>query len=384
MKITINNKTITDSTNEYEEGDLFLLTTQNKKYYSNQKYITPNQLLDVDMKFIGITGTNGKTTTAFLIGYILNKLGYSVGIQGTEGFYLNGKKVEEKTLTTPPIITTIDRVYKYKPDFFVMEVSSHAIVQNRIDGINFSLKLFTNLSQDHLDYHHSMEEYKKAKELFFKDDTLKIINKKYNLSINTKNSYYYPLDAIYPTNLKGKFNQENFQLAILGVSKLLGINIDKVAKIAKDFRGIAGRMEEVADKIIVDFAHTPDGMEKVLSSIQDKKIVVFGAGGNRDKAKRKLMGKIADKYADYIILTNDNPRCEEEYAIINDIKQGISNTSYEIIIDRKEAIKKALSLQKEEYVFILGKGDEKYIEKCNKKIPFNDKDIVDILLTQKP
>ena len=377
MKIKINNQIISDSTNEYKEGYLFLLTTQNEKYYTNQKYITPKQLLkNIKTKFIGITGTNGKTTTAFLIGYILDKLGFKVGIQGTEGFYINNQLKESKTLTTPPIITTIDRVYKYNLDFFIMEVSSHSIIQNRIDGIDFSLKIFTNLSQDHLDYHKTMQEYQKAKEIFFQDNTLKIINKKYNLDINENNAYFYPLAKKYPTKLKGDFNQENFQAAILGISKLLNKNIDEIAKIAYQFNGIAGRMEEIKDKIIVDFAHTPDGMQKVLNSIKDKKIVVFGAGGDRDKTKRQLMGEIADKYADYIILTNDNPRCENEKEIINNILKGIKNTPYEIIIDRKEAIKRAISLQNNRYIFILGKGDEKYIELCNKKIDFNDREFI--------
>ena len=377
MKIKLNNKIITDSTNEYKKGDFFLLTTQNKKYFSNQNYITPKEILqNCETKFIGISGTNGKTTTAFLIGYILDKLGYKVGIQGTEGFYLNNEKKENKTLTTPPIITTIDRVYKYKPQFFIMEVSSHSIAQNRIDGIDFSLKIFTNITQDHLDYHKTFEEYKKVKESFFQDEVLKIINKKYELNINKNNSYFYPLDRVFKTKLKGDFNQENFQAAILGVAKLLNKNIDEIAKIAQNFNGIAGRMEEVAPKIIIDFAHTPDGMQKVLSSIKGKKIVVFGAGGDRDKSKRKLMGEIADKYSDYIILTNDNPRCEDEMTIKNDIKKGIKNTPYEIILDRKEAIKKAISLQKNEYILLLGKGDEKYIEKCKEKIPFSERELV--------
>ena len=377
MKIVLNNNIITDSTNEYEKGYLFLLTSQNQKYFSNQNYITPKEILKSNKtKFIGITGTNGKTTTAFLIGYILDKLGYKVGIQGTEGFYLNGVKKESKTLTTPPIITTIDRVNKYKPDFFIMEVSSHSIVQNRIDGIKFDLKIFTNLSQDHLDYHKTMEEYKKVKELFFKDNSIKIINKKYNLNINKENSYFYLLNKSYPTKLKGNFNQENFQSAILGVSKLLDKNIDEIATIAQNFNGIAGRMEEVVENIIIDFAHTPDGMEKVLSSIKEKKIVVFGAGGDRDKSKRKIMGEIADKYADYIILTNDNPRCENEEEIIEDIKQGIKNCNFEIILDREEAIKKAIKIQKNRYILLLGKGDEKFIEKCGEKIPFCEKEII--------
>jgi len=377
MKIKLNDKIVTDSTNEYEEGNLFLLTTQNKKYYTNQDFITPNELLkDIETKFIGITGTNGKTTTAFLIGYILKNLGFNVGVQGTEGFYLNGELKEKKTLTTPPIITTIDRVYKYKLDFFIMEVSSHAIIQNRIDGINFSLKIFTNLSQDHLDYHKTMSEYKKAKELFFQDDSLKIINKKYNLNINKTNAYFYPQNLKINPKLIGEFNKENFEAAVLGVHYLTKIDLEKIIKIAENFSGLAGRMEQVAKKIIIDFAHTPDGMEKVLNAIKDKKIVVFGAGGDRDKTKRKIMGEVADKYADYIILTNDNPRCENPGNILEEISKGIKNTHFEIIEDRKEAIKKAIELQKDEYVMLLGKGDEKFMEFCNKKIPFSDKEVV--------
>jgi UDP-N-acetylmuramoyl-L-alanyl-D-glutamate--2,6-diaminopimelate ligase len=377
MKIVLNNQVITDSTSEYKKGDFFLLTTQNKKYYTNQNYITPYEILkDIKSKFIGITGTNGKTTTAFLIGYILKNLGFSVGVQGTEGFYLNGELKEKKTLTTPPIITTIDRVYKYQPYYFIMEVSSHAIIQNRIDGINFALKIFTNLSQDHLDYHKTMNEYQKAKELFFQDETLKIINKKYNLNINKRNAFYYPQNLKVNPKLIGEFNKENFEAAVLGVHKLTKIDLNKIIKIAENFSGIAGRMEEVVPKIIVDFAHTPDGMEKVLSAIKNKKIVVFGAGGDRDKTKRKIMGKVADKYANYIILTNDNPRCENPQEILKEIAKGIKNTPFEIIEDRKEAIKKAIALQKNEYVVILGKGDEKYMQFCNKKIPFSDREVV--------
>ncbi len=377
MKITLNNETITDSTYEYKKGNLFLLTTQNKKYYTNQNYITPDKLLqNTKTKFIGITGTNGKTTTAFLIGDILKNLGFNVGVQGTEGFYLNGELKEEKTLTTPPIITTIDRVYKYKLDFFVMEVSSHAIIQNRIDGINFDLKIFTNLSQDHLDYHKTIQEYKKAKEKFFQDETLKVINKKYNLNINKKNAFFYPQNLKANPKLIGEFNKENFEAAVLGAHKLTNIYLDKIIKIAENFSGLAGRMEEVAPKIIVDFAHTPDGMEKVLNAIKDKKIVVFGAGGDRDKSKRKIMGEVADKYANYIILTNDNPRCENPQDILKEIAKGIKNTPFEIIEDRKDAIKKAIELQKDEYVMILGKGDEKYMQFCDKKIPFSDREVV--------
>jgi len=134
--------------------------------------------------------------------------------------------------------------------------------------------------------------------------------------------------------------------------------------------------------IIVDFAHTPDGMQKVLSSIDSKKIVLFGAGGNRDEKKRSLMGEVADKFSDFIILTEDNPRCENVKSIINDIKKGIKKTPYKIVYKRKDAIKEAIKIAKEKnfVLFILGKGDEDYIEYCNKKIPFNDKEVVKEIL----
>ena len=171
---------ITDNTNELSKGKVFLKTYQNSKYASNIKdYIIPKELLNklnLKTKFIGITGTNGKTTTAFVLGYLLNKLGFSVGIQGTEGFYLNGEKKEPKTLTTPPILTTIKRAAKYEPDFYIMEVSSHAIVQQRIQGLKFISKIFTSFSQDHLDFHKTMDEYKNVKESFFQDESIKIIN----------------------------------------------------------------------------------------------------------------------------------------------------------------------------------------------------------------
>ena len=161
----------------------------------------------------------------------------------------------------------------------------------------------------------------------------------------------------------------------------MNIDIEEIAKIAFDFNGLAGRMEEVKPKIIVDFAHTPDGMEKVLSSVKGDKIVVFGAGGDRDSSKRELMGQIADRYANYIILTNDNPRNEDELNIIRDIEKGIKRKNYEIILDTEKAIKKAIKLQRENYIFILGKGDEKFIEKRGKRYLFRDKEVIKNILS---
>jgi len=391
----LKNNLIIDNTKELSSSKLFLKTSQNAKYSANIKdYITPKELLNslnLKTKFIGITGTNGKTTTAFVLGFLLRSLGYSVAVQGTEGLFFNGEEKEKKTLTTPPIFTTIKRAFKYKPDFFIMEVSSHAIVQNRIEGIDFSAKILTSFSQDHLDFHKSMDEYKKVKELFFKDETIKILKGKllsqneveidgYRFRVNSKNLYVLEKPIVNEISMAGEFNKMNFSLALKTAQLLTKEDLEKLKEVIKRFSGVPGRMEIVSKNplIIVDFAHTPDGIEKVLKAVEGKKIVVFGAGGNRDGNKRHLMGKAADKYADYIILTEDNPRCEEKKKICLDIASGIKNTPFDIILDRKEAVKKALEIAKEKnmVLFLLGKGDEKYIEYCNNKIRYNDKEFV--------
>ncbi len=389
----LENNLITDNTNEFNDNKVFLKTFQNSKYSSHIKnFITPYDLLkDNKTRFIGITGTNGKTTTAFVLSFLLKSMGFKVATQGTEGFFINLKKVENKTLTTPDIFTTIKRLYRYKPDFFVMEVSSHAIFQNRIEGINFKAKIMTSFSQDHLDYHNSMDEYKKVKESFFQDDSVKVINGKlkkenknwsivdidgYDFKVNSKNLYILNKPLIDKINMAGEFNKMNFSLALKTAEILTNSNLSLLYVKLNKFRGVPGRMEIVSKKplIVVDFAHTPDGIENILKSVNGYKVVVFGAGGDRDREKRKYMGEIVSKYADYSIITNDNPRCENPLNIINDIKSGIK-TKYEVVLDRKEAIKKGIELIKNRGVLlVLGKGDEKYMEFCNKKIKFNDKE----------
>ena len=402
----LKNNLITDNTKYFDDKKLFLKTYQNQKYSKNIKnFITPKELLNslnVKTKFIGITGTNGKTTTAFVLSFILQKLGFSVATQGTEGFFVNGEKKEAKTLTTPSIFTTIKRVFKYNPDFFIMEVSSHAIVQQRIEGIDFYAKIMTSFSQDHLDFHKTMQDYKNVKARFFQDGAIKVINGRsekekrkesqlpsskfqdvevggYEFEVNSKNLYILEKPIVDDISMAGEFNKMNFSLAV------------KLAQIIKpsfsisnfpldNFKGVPGRMEIVSKNplIIIDFAHTPDGIENVLKSVKGKKIVLFGAGGNRDRAKRSLMGKVASENADFVILTNDNPRCEDEMQIIKDIKKGLVHKNYLILPDRKEAIKKGIDLAKEKdaTLLVLGKGDEKYIEKCNKKIEFSDREVI--------
>ena len=399
----LQNDLITDNTKELTPNKVFLKTAQNSKYSKHIKnYILPKELLNslkLPTKFIGITGTNGKTTTAFVLSYLLKELGFNVATQGTEGFFYNLDKTQSKTLTTPSIFTTIKRAFKYKPDFFVMEVSSHAIVQQRIEGIEFFAKLFTSFSQDHLDFHKSMEEYKRVKESFFQDEAVKVVNGKwkmengkfsiveiggYDFRINKKNLYVLEKPIVDEISMAGGFNKMNFSLAIK-LAQIIYPSFSIFHFPLNNFKGVPGRMEIISYKpfIIVDFAHTPDGMENVLKSINDKKIVVFGAGGDRDKGKRVLMGKVASENADFVILTNDNPRCEDEIKIIKDIEKGLTHNNYLIIPDRKEAIKKGIELAKKESatLLVLGKGDERYIQKCKEKIPFSDRDVIHSLLS---
>ena len=410
---------VTEDTRKADSNTLFLKTAQNSKYIDSLdkkiKIITPFELIEMwdlnSLKVIGITGTNGKTTTAAIIYSLLTDLGHGCGLQGTRGFFLNDKRVEDKSLTTPSILQTLHNMKLAKDSgakYFVMEVSSHAIVQQRAEAIEFALKVFTNVTQDHLDYHKSVAEYRQVKSSFFLDDGLKLINKDEAKKIvfNQTKAYTYSLDepssfkieafslqggikaainhlgemATFESNLVGLFNVYNLAAAISAVKLVTDNTLEEICNEVINFGGVSGRMEVVSHNptVIVDFAHTPDGILKVLESIKDKDIaVVFGAGGDRDKDKRPKMGLAAAKYAKKIYVTSDNPRSEDPEEIIKDIvapldgKEGV-----EIITDRKEAIFKAVKeLKSEEVLLILGKGDEDYIEIAGKKIPFDDREV---------
>ncbi len=421
MKIKFKNFTITDNSKECDNNTLFFATKQNQDYLKEAKKNGVKGIIDVfelqnlfgvkDIKIIGITGTNGKTTTAAAIYSILLDLGEKVALQGTRGFFINNEKIEDKSLTTPPLLKTLTNLKNAKESgckYFIMEVSSHAIFQNRIEGLQFILKVFTNISQDHLDYHKTMDEYRKVKSSFFKDDTKKLINKDGGkIDFTIKNTYTYSLEfpatykievysiqnglngiikhfnefVEFSSPLAGLFNLYNITAAIASVDLICDKTLKEIANTVNNFAGVSGRMEVVSQNpfVIVDFAHTPDGMEKVLDSVKNKEIsVVFGAGGNRDKGKRALMGKIACKYAKKIYITSDNPRNENPMDIIKDITNGIDKESRTLIVpNREKAIKIALSeLQKDEQLLILGKGDEKFQEIKGKKIPFSDKQVV--------
>ncbi|MCE7179422.1 UDP-N-acetylmuramoyl-L-alanyl-D-glutamate--2,6-diaminopimelate ligase [Campylobacter coli] len=423
MKLKLDQSFITDNTLECEKDCYFLKTAQNMNFASDAlekgaKIIDVEECkkllkIDENIKIIGITGTNGKTTTAAAIYSILLDLGFKCGLCGTRGAFINDEQIDEKSLTTSPILKTLEYLQlatQKKCDFFIMEVSSHALVQNRIEGLKFAAKIFTNITQDHLDFHGNFENYKAAKELFFTDESLKFINKDtLMIKFNVRNAFTYGIEnpSLYQVKaysledgisaivalkdqsfhidspLLGLFNLYNLLAASACVNELVKPNLKDLEKAISGFGGVCGRVEQVANGVIVDFAHTPDGIEKVLDTLKNKKlIVVFGAGGDRDKTKRPLMGKIVEHFAKIAIITSDNPRSEEPKDIMNEILSGFQNPDKALMIeDRKEAINKALKLkEKDDLVVILGKGDENTQEIKGIQHPFSDKAIVNEIL----
>ncbi|KEA45287.1 UDP-N-acetylmuramoylalanyl-D-glutamate--2,6-diaminopimelate ligase [Campylobacter mucosalis] len=428
MKICIDDTFITDNSLECEPGCFFLLCDTNAKFKDDailRKASIVNvdrakELLGIDenLKIVGITGTNGKTTTAALLAHILNELGHKTALCGTRGAFIANERIDQKALTTSQILTTLWYMQKAtlaKCEYLVMEVSSHAIVQNRIEGLSFALKIFTNISQDHLDYHKSMEEYARVKSSFFDDDTLKLINIDDELiKFNPKNSYTYSLkqsadftpisyDLKFGINasisalgnvtninssLQGEFNLQNLLAALGAVTLLQKPEASKLSSAVKSFNGVEGRVEVVSTNplVIVDFAHTPDGMQKVLNALRNLSlIVVFGAGGDRDRTKRAKMGAIAQKYARLSIVTSDNPRSENPQDIVDEICSGMDMSRFVLKeVDRREAIRIGLeNLKDGEALVILGKGDEDYQEINGVKHHFSDKEVVCELLKER-
>jgi UDP-N-acetylmuramoyl-L-alanyl-D-glutamate--2,6-diaminopimelate ligase len=423
LLLNINNKSFTDNSKEANKDTYFVITSLNEKYIQNAKdngcenFIDAKDLknhIDISaIKIIGITGTNGKTTTAAAIYSILLDLGFKVALQGTRGFFINDEKVEDYTLTTPMQLDNFAHILKALDngcDFFVMEVSSHAIAQKRVEGLDFELKVLTNITRDHLDFHKTIQEYIDVKNSFLSDESKKLINKDdVNVKFNPKNTLTYSLENpstykvgaysfkngmhvmfskidsmhSFSSTMMGIFNIYNLMAAIASVNMVTNKSLDEICEAVENFAGVSGRMEIVSDNplVIVDFAHTPDGMKEVYESFHHKDIItVFGAGGDRDKDKRPLMGQVASNFAKTIIVTSDNPRFEDPDKIIEDICLGIKNKQNLIVeINRKEAIKQAVNLGKENpnsVVLILGKGDEPYQIIYDKKFPLVDKDEV--------
>ncbi|MBQ8522595.1 MAG: UDP-N-acetylmuramoyl-L-alanyl-D-glutamate--2,6-diaminopimelate ligase [Clostridia bacterium] len=375
------------------------------------------------IRFIGVTGTNGKTTTSFITRHILQNLGKRVGMIGTEGIYIGDIKLPA-TLTTPDPIQLhkiIHDMDQNNIEFVVMEVSAHAIALNKIDSIMYDVVGLTNITQDHLDYFNTMENYARAKaELFtYKHAQKAIINiddkytrailKKCNIDVKTlslkrvadimveeseldinKTEAVINIDGkhyMLNTSLTGEYNLANTLMAV-NFCASLGFEItDIMQALNKSKINVPGRLNLLTtptkSMVVIDYAHTPDGIEKVLSTLNQIKrgdiIVVFGCGGNRDNSKRAEMGKIATNLADYVVITSDNPRDENPYQIIADINKGISKQNKHVNIEnRASAINYALAIAKEnDIVAILGKGNEAYQEIKGEKQPFSDYKVVE-------
>lgn len=376
---------------------------------------------------IGVTGTNGKTTVGFLIKHLLDALGYRCGKTGTIE-YVVGDFHFEADLTTPDVVTCnklLAEMVKQKCDCVVMEVSSHALVQGRVEGIEFDAAIFTNLSQDHLDYHGSIEEYAEAKALLFrslKEESFAIINEESFWSSKMIErcagqvfSYGFSQDAdIYAHdislfsdhteflvthngqtlpfswNMVGRFNIFN-ALAAIAFCLNKGVAFEDLPPHFLTFTGIPGRLERVDNhlgiNVLVDFAHTPDALECVLGSLKEvckgKLFVVFGAGGDRDKQKRLKMGRAVDAFANFGFITSDNPRSEDPYTICEQVSKGFSSKHFLIEIDRKKAIECAVKMaNKDDVILIAGKGHEGYQIFSRKTEPFDDRQVVHEIMSE--
>ena len=370
------------------------------------------------LNIIGVTGTNGKTTVSLLINSILNKAGLSSAVLGTVYYKWRGVCLESllTTLDNFMLKSVLSRIYKDNVKNVVLEISSHGLEQARIDGLCLRRAIFTNLSQDHFDYHKNFRNYFQAKLKIFgylgkKGIALVNIDDKFGssayrilrvnkLSFGIKQEAFYRArayrlhkhgleflinirskDYIVRSRLLGEFNIYNI-LAALSCCGSLGLNLDKVLESINLFKRPPGRLEMIKDGIFVDYAHTPSALREAILALRqanfDKIIVVFGCGGDRDKTKRPKMGKVVSLYSDYTIITSDNPRSEDPAMICHGIRKGLLDNNYEIILDRKKAIEKAIRFKKDQStaVLIAGKGHEAYQVFSDRKISFSDRQVV--------
>lgn len=378
------------------------------------------------LNLVGVTGTNGKTTTATLLYNMFMKLGYKAGLLSTVSNYVNGEEYAA-THTTPDPISLNEFLAKMLDagcEYGFMEVSSHAVHQKRISGLRFQGGVFTNLTQDHLDYHKTMQEYLKAKKAFFDNlpetaFALTNVDDKNGLVMlqNTKaQKYTYSVKSLgdfkariiekhfdgttieingreLDVQFVGVFNVYNL-LAVYGASILLGQDVDQVLLVLSTLHPVAGRFETFRSKdgftAIVDYAHTPDALTNVLDAIHEvldgggRVISVVGCGGNRDKTKRPIMAQEAVRLSDQVILTSDNPRFEEPQSIIDDMSAGLDPVQKKktlCIVEREQAIKTACALAHPgDVILIAGKGHEDYQDVKGVKHHFDDREIIRSIL----
>ena len=354
------------------------------------------------LKLIGVTGTNGKTTSCFMGYQLLNKLGHKTAYIGTIGFYL--PESNRPLLNTTPDIYELYEMFSEavneECEIVIMEVSSQALDNRRLEGLKFDMACFTNLTQDHLDYHKSMKEYEKAKLILFnnvKKSGYAVINidDKYgkdfvlsdnkNILIGQKKCDYMISDIdltgegstfkITSNNeikeiflpVPGTYNIYNYMNIYIACDKF-GFDMEEVIRVTAELTPPTGRYQVIKnDKIsvIIDYAHTPDAVLNIITSVKEyaegKVVTLVGCGGDRDRTKRPIMGKIATDNSDFAIFTSDNPRTEDPSQILNDITEGLEKDNFEVIEDRKDAIKKAVNrLEEKDILLVLGKGHEDY------------------------
>lgn len=373
------------------------------------------------LKFIGITGTNGKTSVSYMISSILNYCEKKSGVIGTTGVFSDNKMLSESSLTTPEpfqLYSAFSELVNENAEYCVMEVSSQSLAQGRCENLNFETAVFTNLTPEHLDYHGNMENYLRAKLKLFSNSQKAVLNldDEYFVPFSEKCKTYLTYSIrnksadLYAKNIKqnengvsyslvsgsteydislnchGLFSVSN-SLAAIGCCVFSGISIEKCAEALKNFNGVKGRAEILDTatpfKVMIDYAHTPDAVSNILSSVKTntkgRVIALFGCGGDRDKEKRPLMLKAAAENSDYVIITSDNPRNENPYYIIKDILAGLDecNIPFAVIENREKAIEYALKIAKEnDTVVLCGKGHETYQIIGNKKTEFDERIIV--------
>ncbi len=405
-------------------------TRQAMAEIANAFYESPSTSLAV----AGVTGTNGKTTTAWIIRHLCETVGRSCGLIGTIEYVLPGI-VEAATHTTPESLDLQRMLGEMRDGGFkaaALEVSSHALSQQRVRGIEFDAAIFTNLTQDHLDYHGTMEEYFKAKQLFFTqlaaqrrkkgraiinaDDRYghRLLDRIGNLPVITygqgsncnfraSDIRYNQAGTIFRLDAKGRsylvrspliglFNVYNTVAAIAAVSAM-GLEIRRIVTAAATIPQVSGRMQRVPAQrnfqAYVDYAHTPDALENVLKVIRQlspaRIITVFGCGGDRDRSKRPLMAAVVERYSDRVIITSDNPRSEDPFDIIHEAEQGFRGTSHEIVMDRESAIRRGIELaEMNDILLIAGKGHETTQETASGQEAFDDVQVTARAMAEKP
>ncbi|SDW87054.1 UDP-N-acetylmuramoyl-L-alanyl-D-glutamate--2,6-diaminopimelate ligase [Paenibacillus sp. CF384] len=385
------------------------------------------------LRLIGVTGTNGKTTTTYLIEKIMSDAGFSTGVIGTVEMRYAGNTLPMSG-TTPEALElqrSLAAMVEAGTEYCVMEVSSHALEQGRVKGSRYRIAIFTNLTQDHLDYHATMERYAAAKGLLFsrlgnefgrapEDRLFAVLNADDEASpkyadVTTAEVVTYGIDhdadvradkvritahgtafhvetfagsADITLRMAGKYNVYN-ALSAISAALIEGVSLKQIKQSLEDIPGVPGRVESVQAgqkfAVIVDYAHTPDGLQNVLTAVKEfavgRVICVFGCGGDRDRTKRPLMGQIAAQLADYCILTSDNPRTEDPERILLDVEAGLVQNNvaanrYELLVDRREAIQKAVEMaRRDDVVLIAGKGHETYQDIGGVKYDFDDREV---------